>query len=132
MKASSSSLDSLLSLFSESTPLDLVKSEIQTLTVVVQDIYSEIHKRRQLGRSLVDQLLYREIYLDNHLANVYSVGRNSDVSRTTALEHELIGVEKSKVRVSEETARDVIELKKRLWHYWIALQNRSSQFQFLR
>ena len=128
---SSSSLDALLSLFSSSTVASLLESETHALCGMLSDIYQEIHQRKTLESELLSVLEYRELYLGSKKMNLRPYQIQEDANALSALERDLISIEHQRIQVRQATVRDLLDLQKLSWHYFLVLHRKSSLMHFL-
>lgn len=125
-------LEYLLPLSPASTPEIFLGSEIATLKTVVADILLEIEKRKSLEEILLSSLEKRVSHLKSELMNLqpsYSITRHFNrLERIIALEHDLEKAQLEKIHTQEATAKDLLELKKLLWRYWLLLNKKHAIF----
>lgn len=129
---SSSSLDYLLPQAAGYSVASLLDSETSALKKIVADILSEIEGRKALEEELLYSLEYRELALESERHSLRPDLRRSDLEQVIALDRNLIRLEEQKARSKEAAAKDIIELKKFFWHYWLALQHKEAVRGFLR
>ena len=132
MKSQEPSLEYLLPLLSHNTPTRILQSEIQSIRKVIEDILQEINKRKRLGVILLSDLEDRIMHLHSDLMNVDNVYLIGTPLGLANLKQSLEIVENQKVHSQENTSKDIIELKKLLWHYWLILKEKESMFNLLK
>ena len=101
---------------------NVLDQEVASLKAVVKDILKDIGARSELGIHLLSELEQSVMQLHSGLMNMRQGYNIDSMDRVIALEIELDKVELQKVHTKETTARDTLELKKVLWHYWLELQ----------
>ena len=126
------SLDTLLSLISSISAVSILESETRALCSVLSDIYQEIHQRKTLEAELLSVLEYRELNLDSRKLNLRPYEIPEDSRQLYALEKSLITLEQERIHTRQTTARDLLELRKISWHYFIVLHRKASLIRFLR
>jgi hypothetical protein len=123
------SLEYLL-LLSTFTPAYFLHNEISALKAVVADILLEIEQRKSLEEILLSSLEKRISHLKSELMNIqpsYSIERHFNrLERIIALEHDIEKVHLEKIHAQTATTKDLLELKKLLWHYWLLLHKKES------
>ena len=132
MPAQNFSLEYLLPLLSKSFPERLIQVEISSLNKVISDILFEIDQRKRLESRLMGDLESRITHLHIQIMktdNLYAIGPTQPAIE---LEHDLTRIEDKKIHTREQTMKDLLELKKLLWHYWLLLQKKQAQLSILR
>lgn len=109
-----------------------MQRKIVSLRQLVSAINHEIRRRQKLENNLLSTLFEREISLDIKLLNLRPSGDRIELETRTALEHSLEQVAQQRIQTKETTARDLIDLNKTLWHYWLELEKKQAQLYFLR
>lgn len=111
-----------------------LRSEIVALQKVLTEISGEILKRQSLEHRMLALLEKRELDLGTTLLRLEPLHRHrqEDQPRIASLEQLVVGVERQKVMTRQAAARDVIELKKKLWHYWLLLKGKEAKRYVLR
>ena len=116
------------------TPTYFLHSEISALKTVVADILLEIGKRESLEEKILAGLEKRVSHLKSELMNIepsYSITRHFNrLERIIALEHDLEKAHLEKIHAQEVAAKNLLELKKLLWKYWLLLHKRKVQLYF--
>ena len=127
------SLESLLQLFPAGSPLQFLDREIAALADVVGDILKDIKERETLETDLLSELERSVMQLHTALIGLrqqsYTVNTLPGV---VSLERELDRVEIQKIQTRERSARDLLELKKILWHYRLMLKRKEGHLYFLK
>jgi hypothetical protein len=130
--STSSSLDYLLPQAANYSVDSLLNSETSALRKIVAGVLSEINRRQALEEELLYSLEYRELALGSERHSLRPDLRRSDLEQAIALDRNLIRLEELKTRSREVAAKDIIELKKSFWHYWLMLQHKEAVRGFLR
>jgi len=117
----------LLNLFSGNTPAKFLRTEIDSLRKVVRDILLEMRERSELERTLLSGLEKRVMALNSKLGNWSKLYWIEIPRAVVELQENLDRVEIEKARARESSAKDLIELKKLLWHYWLLLRKKEAQ-----
>lgn len=131
MKSRIPSLEYLLPLLYDA-PLGFIATEISALKKVIAVILQEVHHKENLEQKLLSSLESREMHLRSKLMNVKPSYTMNRLEHIIALEHELGQMAIQKVKTQEQSAHDIIELRKLLWHYWLLLHKKEAQRYFLR
>lgn len=131
MSAQEPSLEYLLPLFSQFSPVRLIQVEIISIKKIIADILNEIHRREQLEDRLLSVLEQQIMHLHTELMREDRIYIGI-TQQTTALEQSLGAVEIQKIHTREKTATEILELKKLLWHYLLLLQRKEAQLYMLR
>jgi hypothetical protein len=132
MNSPSPSLDSLLSILSEKSPLVLIEAEAAALTSIVGSIYQSICQRKKLESDLLGILEYRELYLGSKILNIHPYENRSELEHLGRLEEDRIQVERQRIQTQETTAKDIISLQNLALHYWFSLQRKAFLIRFLK
>ena len=127
MTTQDTSLEYILPLYIN--PIKFIEKECDALQQVVGDIFFEIRRRKKLEGNLIKNLEHRVMHLNTELMNLPISYKINSLDRKIALEHDREFIELEKVKLQESTIKDIIELKKILWHYWLQL---SKKQQFLK
>jgi hypothetical protein len=130
--SSSSSLNYLLPQTADYSLTFLLDSETSSLRKIVAGVLSEINRRQALEEELLYSLEYRELALGSERHSLRPDLRQSDLEQAIALDRNLIRLEEQKAQSREAAAKDIIELKKSFWHYWLMLQHKEAVRGFLR
>ena len=125
------SLDSLLSLCSSSPATEFLHAETSVLSGIVSGIYQEMHQCRDLETDLLSSLEYRELYLDSKKFNLRPYQSQEDARIVSALEQDLIDIERQRIQTRQSAAQEVHNLQKLFWHYLLELHRKSSVLRFL-
>jgi hypothetical protein len=128
----SSSLDCLLPQNADYSVASLLDSETSALKKIVADILSEIDRRKAIEEEVLYSLEYGELTLESERHSLRPDLRKSDLEQTIAFDQNLVKLKEQKARSKEATAKDIIELKKIFWHYWLVLQHKEAVRGFLR
>lgn len=124
-------LDSLLSLFDSRSAISLLESEVTALSGVLSSVYVQMRRRRELEIDLLSILEYRELYLGSKKMNLRPYQIQADAHTLSALERDLVSVERQRIQVQQATVRDLLDLQKLSWHYFLVLHRKSSLMHFL-
>ena len=132
MSSDSSSLDYLLPILaSNNVYRQVLQKEVSALQDIVKDVIVNLRGRKGLEHRLLTALGRQESHVRSGLMNIRNIYSHISLEGVFALEHDLEMLGMQKVRTQETTARDMIELKKSLWHYWKVLQEKEAQLLVL-
>ena len=106
-------------------------TEASALESIIIGITQEIQTRKLLKTQILNELTARELELDSALMNLPSAYDRITLDQKLALEQRLERNDLEKISIRETTFRDTIELKKLYWHYWLMLQRKRAQRDFL-
>ena len=118
----------LLSDLSEKqSPAIVLQSEVQILSRIVSDVAKHIRQRQALQQRHAAFLMTRQLSLESQLLNISEVS-----NRKGELEGLLESLKSEQINVEAGVQRDVLELKKSLWHYSLLLYKKQVQARFLK
>ena len=126
------SLDYLLPLLSSGSYSSIIQAEVSALRTIVKDILQDIQGRKGLEGRLLSDLEGHVMRIHSGLMNLRSTYANTSLDAVIGLEHELGAITQQKIRSQESTARDLIELKKQLWHYFLLLKQKEAQLNLFK
>ena len=125
------SLDYLLPILSKKSPARILQAEMISLKKVVASILQEINQRKNLEHNLLYELEKRIMHLHTEIFKTdipYFIGIPR---QSISIEKSIDKVERQKIKTQEQSARDILELNKQLWHYWLLFQKKQAQQYFL-
>ncbi len=117
----------LSDLSGEHSPARLLQPEVSMLANIVSDVSRHIRQRQHLEKRHLALLEIRQLRLESELLNIRA---SSD--RRGELESLLERLKSEQVQVEEKVFKDVIDLKKSLWHYALLLYRKQAQIRFLK
>jgi len=124
-------VEDILSILPEYNPSHFLASEITALQTVVGEILKEIQDRKDLEGKLLDSLSAQQRNVNSELMNIRPGYTLQSFDRMSRLQSRLDAMQIQKTETQREMARDITELKKALWHYWILLERKKTQSQMI-
>ena len=108
-----------------------LQQEISGLQLVIEDVLKSQKERESLEEKIVKQLEGRISGLKTQIMNLPISYTFNNLPRRTSLEQEIERIAIQKTLSQEVASRDLFEMKKLLWRYFLELNRKQSQLRFI-